>query len=165
MDVHDHSAKTADARGETLDLFKDIVSDGQVEVWLKCAEPQQYFGAAQADMYLRAGDAPFEWNFVKGYFGIWLQTLLVITLGVMFSTFLSGPVAHDRHGRGRCWAGSSATSCTASPLQQTYGGGPFESLSRIVTQENITARLEPGVQTTVVRCSIRWPTSACGCCR
>ena len=32
-------------------------------------------------------------NFVKGYFGIWLQMVLVIGFGVMFSTFLSGPVA------------------------------------------------------------------------
>ena len=32
-------------------------------------------------------------NFIKGYLGIWLQMLLVIVLGVMFSTFLSGPVA------------------------------------------------------------------------
>ena len=79
--------------GEKVDLFKDIVDDGQVEVWLQCAEPSQYFGAAQADMYLRARDASFALNFVKGYLGIWLQAVLVIALGVMFSTFLSGPVA------------------------------------------------------------------------
>ena len=32
-------------------------------------------------------------NFVKGYLGIWVQMLLVTSFGVMFSTFLSGPVA------------------------------------------------------------------------
>ena len=65
----------------------------QVEIWLQCVEPAQYFGAAQADLYLRARDASFALNFAKGYLGIWLQMLLVIGFGVMFSTFLSGPVA------------------------------------------------------------------------
>ncbi len=40
-----------------------------------------------------ANDASVELNFIKGYFGIWLQMVLVIAFGVMFSTFLSGPVA------------------------------------------------------------------------
>ena len=79
--------------GKKLDLFKDLVSDGKVEIWLRCEEPQQNFGVAQADMYLRAGNASFALNFAKGYLGIWLQLLVVITIGVMFSTFLSGPVA------------------------------------------------------------------------
>ena len=44
-------------------------------------------------LYFRRRDASFGWNFAKGYLGIWLQMVLVIGLGVMFSTFLSGPVA------------------------------------------------------------------------
>ena len=48
---------------------------------------------AQADLYIRAADSSFDWNFCKGYLGIWLQMVLVISLGVIFSTFLSGPVA------------------------------------------------------------------------
>ena len=35
----------------------------------------------------------FALNFIKGYAGIWMQMELVIGLGVMFSTFLSGAVA------------------------------------------------------------------------
>ena len=46
-----------------------------------------------ADLYLRAGDSLFGWNMFKGFLGIWLQMVIVICLGVMFSTFLSGPVA------------------------------------------------------------------------
>ena len=46
------------SKGEKLDLFKDMVADdGSVEVWLRCVAPAQYFGAAQADMYLRAKTA------------------------------------------------------------------------------------------------------------
>ena len=85
--------KLTDPNGKKLDLFKDLVDDGKVEIWLQCVDDAQYFGVAQADMYLRAGDASFAVNFAKGYLGIWLQMLLVISFGVMFSTFLSGPVA------------------------------------------------------------------------
>jgi len=60
-------------RGEKIDLFRDMVADGQLEVWLRCLDGAQYFGAAQADAYFRARDASFELNFVKGYLGIWLQ--------------------------------------------------------------------------------------------
>jgi hypothetical protein len=150
VDVHHIPRKLQTREGKPLELFKDLVSDGKVEVWLKCAAPEQNFGAAQADMYLRAGDAPFEWNFAKGYFGIWLQSLLVITLGVMFSTFLSGPVALIATA-GALLGGFFSDFMHRLALQQTYGGGPFESLRRLVTQEGITAQLEPGVQTTVVR--------------
>ncbi len=41
-------------KGEKLDLFDDFVDNGSVEVWLRSIAPNQYFGAAQADMYLRA---------------------------------------------------------------------------------------------------------------
>ena len=79
--------------GEEKDLFRDFVSDGKIEIHLQCLQPMQYFGAAQPDLYLRAADVSFRWNYVKGFFGIWLQMSLVIGFGVMLSTFLSGPIA------------------------------------------------------------------------
>ena len=41
----------------------------------------------------RLRTASFRWNFVKAYISIWLQMVIVVCLGVMFSTFLSSPVA------------------------------------------------------------------------
>lgn len=76
-----------------FDLFRDLSDNGRFEVWLRCLEPAQYFGTSQRDLYIRAGDASFELNFVKAYLGIWMQMVLMIAFGVMFSTFLSGPVA------------------------------------------------------------------------
>ena len=136
--------------GKKLDLFKDLVGDGQVEIWLQCVEPQQYFGAAQADMYLRARDASFALNFAKGYLGIWLQMLLVIALGVMFSTFLSGPVAMLAT-LGALLGGFFNDFMFRLATGQTYGGGPFESLIRLLTQQNVTAEMEPGLRTTVAQ--------------
>ena len=41
-------------KDEKIDLFDDFVNNGTVEVWLRSIAPAQYFGTAQADMYLRA---------------------------------------------------------------------------------------------------------------
>jgi ABC-type transport system involved in multi-copper enzyme maturation permease subunit len=138
------------AGGKKADLFKDFVDDGKVEVWLQCVAPGQYFGAAQADLYLRARDASFAWNFVKGYVGIWLQMLLVIGLGVMFSTFLSGPVAMLAT-LGALLGGFFNDFMLRLATGQTFGGGPFESIIRILTQQNMTSQIEPGLRTTVAQ--------------
>jgi hypothetical protein len=76
-----------------LDLFKDLVHNGKVEVEIRCVDSAQYFGVAEPDVYLRPGDASFEFNFFKAYLSIWLQMMLITSFGVTFSTFLSGPVA------------------------------------------------------------------------
>ena len=88
-------------------------------------------GAGQADMYLRARDASFALNFVKGYFGIWLQMTVVIALGVMFSTFLSGSVAMLAT-LGTLVGGFFSDFMFRLATGQTYGGGPFESIIRLV---------------------------------
>jgi hypothetical protein len=136
--------------GEKIDLFRDMVSDGRIEVWLQCAERAQYLGVAQADMYLRAANAYFGLNFVKGYVGIWLQTLVVIALGVMFSTFLSGPVAMLAT-LGTLVGGYCHDFMVRLATGQTYGGGPFESIIRIWTQQNVTSEAAPGLQTAVAQ--------------
>jgi hypothetical protein len=135
------------AEGEKRDLFRDMVDNGKLEIWLKCVEPQQYLGAARADLYLRAGDASFAMNFAKGYFGIWLQMMLVIGLGVFFSTFLSGPVAMIST-LGALVGGFYSEFMYKMATGNTYGGGPAESVIRILTQVNVTIDLEPGLRTT-----------------
>jgi hypothetical protein len=98
-------------------------------------------------LYLRAGDASFAMNFAKGYFGIWLQMMLVIGLGVFFSTFLSGPVAMIST-LGALVGGFYSEFMYKMATGNTYGGGPAESVIRILTQVNVTIDLEPGLRTT-----------------
>lgn len=136
--------------GKKADLFTDFVDNGQVEIWLQCVESQQYFGAAQGDLYLRAKNASFALNFIKGYWGIWLQMLLVTSLGVFFSTFLSGPVAMLAT-LGALLGGFFNGFMFRLATGQTYGGGPFESVIRILTQQNVTSEMEPGLRTTVAQ--------------
>jgi ABC-type transport system involved in multi-copper enzyme maturation permease subunit len=125
----------------TLDIFKDLVHNGQIEVSIRCIEDSQYFGVAQPDVYLRPSDSFFFANFAKGYLSVWLQMVLVTCFGVMFSTFLSGPVA------------MIATFCAivlgffgglARDIltKVVTGGGPIESLIRLLTQKNTQSDLD-----------------------
>jgi hypothetical protein len=133
-----------------LDLYKDLTQNGDVEIQLRCMDPTQYFGVAQADLYLRTPDAPFFLNFIKGYLGIWLQMCLLTALGVFFSTFLSGPVALLSTA-GIMVAGLWHDFLFKLATGQTYGGGPFESLVRLATQDNVISEMETSLRTTVVQ--------------
>lgn len=128
-------------RTDDLDLFRDLVHDGKVEIEIRCIDPGQYFGVAEPDVYLRPGDASFEWNFVKAYVSIWLQMLLVTSFGVMFSTFLTGPVAMMAT-LSAIVTGFFGEKVRAIASGQEYGGGPIESFIRIVTQQNVMTELE-----------------------
>ena len=134
---------------QEVDLFRDLVSDGRIEVWLQCLEPAQYYGVAQADFYLRAGDGSFVINYAKSCLGIWFSMLIGTALGVMFSTFLSGPVALVAAlamlliGQFREFIARLFTSQVTGDSSIVPGGGPIESLYRIVTQTSITLELDP----------------------
>ena len=134
-----------------VDLFEDLAPEGRLEVWVQCSDPGQYFGMAPADVYILEADAPFWWNFVKGYIGIWLQMLLVTSFGVMFSTFLSGAVAMMATLSSIVigFFGKFILGVTTGVIE---GGGPLESLIRIVTQANLSSDLEIGnLGTRIVR--------------
>jgi ABC-type transport system involved in multi-copper enzyme maturation permease subunit len=136
-----NAAPSAGGGERKIDLFKDLTYRGQVDVVIRCRERSQYFGMAQADVYLRPRDAPFALNFAKGFFSVWLQMLLVTGFGVMFSTFLSGPVAAlaTVGAVGLGFFGQFVRD-VASGVQM--GGGPIESLIRLVLQQNLMTDLE-----------------------
>jgi hypothetical protein len=134
-----------------FDLFRDLVTpDGRVEIWLQCLETGQHFGAAQPDLYLRAGDASVALNFVKGFYGIWLQVVIVTSFGVMFSTFLSGAVAMVAT-IGVLISGFFTDHLMELGVGPKYGGGPFESFRRLVNQDNVMTQLTPGLGTDLVK--------------
>ncbi|MGO9113162.1 MAG: ABC transporter permease [Thermoguttaceae bacterium] len=141
----------SDGKAETIDLFRDLVSDdGRLQIIVQCLEPNQYYGMAQADLYIRAADSWFAWNFCKGYLGIWLQMALVIGLGVMFSTFLSGPVALLAT-MFVIIAGLFSGYIVELGGGKMVGGGPFEAAERIMTQDNMISELEPGMKTNAIK--------------
>lgn len=141
---------TRTSDGRKFDLFEDFVQDGKLEVWIRCIEPAQYFGMAQADVYLRARDGSFAWNFVKGYLGIWMQMLLLIAFGVMFSTFLSGPVA-ILATLGTLIGGMASRFMISLATGELPGGGPVEAFYRLLTQENLVSDLPEGFRSELMR--------------
>ena len=149
-DIHYIPFELETPDGRKLDLMKDVIRDGHLEVSLQCIEPMQYFGVAQADAYFRARDASFAVNFAKGYLGIWLQMMLVIGLGVMFSTFLSGPIALVAT-LGTILGGFFSQFMGRLGSGEILGGGPLESLIRLLTQQNMVTEMAPNFQTRVAK--------------
>jgi len=143
------ASTSTDGGTRQVDLFQDIVADGRVEVILQCLEPAQYYGVAQADFYLRAGNGSFAVNYAKSCLGILFTMLLVTAMGVMFSTFLGGPLALFATlavvlvGQFREFIQRLFESQVTGDSSIVPGGGPIESLYRIVTQESITVDLAP----------------------
>lgn len=132
----------AGSEGRELDLFDDLVADGSIEIELTCLQREHYFGVAQPDVYLRAEDASFTLNFIKGYIGIWLQMWLITACGVVFSTFLNGAVAMLLTLV--TMLGGFFTEFMRQLSQgEILGGGPLESLYRMVNQTNVVVEIEP----------------------
>ncbi len=144
-----------------LNLFNDLVYDdpdlgGRLQIIIRCQERSQYFCMAGPDLYLRADDAPFWMNFIKGYFSIWLQMTVVMAAGVFWSTFLRGPVALFATGVTVIFGFftefmmqvATGTRADGSELE---GGGPAESALRIFMQKNLMEPLEPGLVSETVK--------------
>ncbi len=136
--------KLFDTDQNRIDLLADLVSsEGKLEVRVQCLASSQYFGFAQADCFLRLPDASPGWNFCKAYLSIWLQMVLVIAIGVTCSTFVNGPVAM-MFTVVFILLGFFRDFFVKIAFGEQVGGGPVESLVRIVTQKNLTTGLDEG---------------------
>ncbi len=136
-----------DGRAQEIDLFDDLAADGKIEVIIRCEDTGQYLGMSQADLSLRAGDRPFIYNFFKGYVNIWLQMVIIISFGVMFSTFLSGPVAMIATMSALVLGFFGSTTSIYFENMKNSGGGPVEAFIRIVTQKGSMLDFDLGNQT------------------
>ena len=142
-------ARRGGAGLQDVDLFSDMIQDGKLQVRVRCLENAQYYGAAKADVYVWAGDNPFWWNFAKGYAGIWFQMVLVIAFGVVLSTFLNAQIA--MLGTLMIFVlGLFRRFVTGVATGELEGGGPFESLIRMVEQRNLVTELDESVGTSII---------------
>ena len=143
-------AQMLDGTYRTVDLFESLSYNGAIDVLVRCDEKAQYFGMAKTDLYLRSADNWFWANFVKSYVTIWLQMVIVISFGVMFSTFLSGSVAMLAT-LFTIIVGYFSHTIVQVATGEAQGGGPVESAIRIFRQDNLTSPLEGGISTVVVQ--------------
>ena len=137
------------ADGSEIDLYEDIIHDGKLEVVVKCLEQGQYFGFARPDCYLRLPDGSPALNFIKVYLSIWVQMVIVIAIGVSASALLSGPVAMLLTVS-FVLLGFFREFFVGVAAGTEYGGGPVESLIRLITQQNVMSPLKAGGAESVV---------------
>ncbi len=129
-----------------LNVFTDLVDEnGQLKLIIRCLDRSQYLGVTQSGVYLRPAENSFEWNLAKAYASIWLQMTMVMAFGVMFSTFLSGPVA---------MVATAVCVLLGFSAEQIYdtrhfidegierGGGPIEATIRLLKQDAMTTQLD-----------------------
>jgi hypothetical protein len=116
---------------------------GDLKIEVRCISPTQYLGMAESDLYLLSSSGNFGFNYMKGLFGIWLQAMVLTAIGVFAGTFLSWPVALLTTIAFFC-AGQLAYGFLVDFTRQAIlGGGPFESLIRLLTHDNQMSELAP----------------------
>jgi uncharacterized membrane protein YhdT len=118
-------------------------SGGALRIEIRCLSPTQYLGMAESDLYVLARSGNFGFNYMKGLFGVWLQAMVLTAIGVCAGTFLSWPVALLTT-IAFFVAGQLAFAFLVDFSRQAIlGGGPFESLIRILTHDNQMSELTP----------------------
>ncbi len=143
-------AQMLDGTWRTVDLFESLSHNGKIDILVRCDERAQYYGMAATDLYIRSADNFFVANFFKSYVTLWLQMLVVTSLGVMFSTFLTGSVAMLATFASIV-VGYFAQSIQDVASGKAEGGGPVEAAIRIFKQENLTSPLEGGASINAIQ--------------
>lgn len=103
-------------------------------VYVKCDSAGQLLGMAEPDLYLLEGNKSFSQNFVKGVVGLWCRLCIVIGLAVACSTYLSGVLALLAT-MVIFLTGYFTEHLNDVAYNRSIGGGPFESMSRLVRAE------------------------------
>jgi len=120
-------------------------SRGEFRVEVRCISNTQYLGMAQSDLFLMADEGRFGVNFMKGLFGVWLQALVLTSIGVFAGTFLSWPVALLKTIAFFLGGQVAFVFLLDFTRQSLVGGGPFESLIRLLSHDNQVSDLDPTV--------------------
>ncbi|HEV8059942.1 MAG TPA: ABC transporter permease [Gemmataceae bacterium] len=116
-------------------------------VTVKCESGGQYLGFAKYDFYILASEGMFAVNFLKGTIGLWLRLVIVVGLGVVLSTYLSGVISFILT-MAIYMGGFFEDFIRELASEKIVGGGPMESLVRMVNREAMTTPLQatPGVR-------------------
>lgn len=142
IDSFEFANEQTDTEQNDITILDDLVTeDGRIEVIVQCLDRGQYFGFAQADCFVQLPEGSPLWNFVKGFLSIWMQMVIVIAVAVLMSTFLSGPIAMVTAVT-FILLGFFRAFFVKVALGESYGGGPVESLVRLVTQMNVMSPFE-----------------------
>ena len=143
--LHHIDRKLADDKGNEVDLYDDLVYGGnkhQLRVEVFCLSSEQFLGMARPDLFIRAPDASFAGSYAKSLLGIWLMVVMLIVLAVTASTVVKGPVAAILVLTFVVISQAGHEFLTEITTKGFAGGGPVESVYRLVTHMNPTVPLE-----------------------
>lgn len=74
-------------------IMSDTPAGYPLEVHVNCRASSQYLGTAKRNLYILLEEGNWILNFAKGIIGIWFFMVLVVTLGVVLSTYLNAPIS------------------------------------------------------------------------
>jgi ABC-type transport system involved in multi-copper enzyme maturation permease subunit len=146
---------TPDAKGS---IQQENFPARRMQVQVKCETPSQFIGAARHDLYLLESVGKFWVNYLKGSIGVWCRLTIVIAIGIAVSTYLSGVMSMLTSmflfigGFFQEFIGELASG-------KNQGGGPLESLTRLVKNTTTSAELDqtPTVQAVLLFDNVyRW---------
>ena len=139
-----------------VNVVDDLMFDGKLMMEVSAIEPQQYIGVAQHDLFIRLPDRSFLSSYAKSCLGLWLLLMLIIIIGTSSSCFVKGPVATILTGS-LIFVGFvfreqiDKTLATLAANQTVLGGGPVESIYRMITQMNQQSPLPSNLGTDVIK--------------
>jgi hypothetical protein len=131
-----------------------------LRIKVRCDSQTQFVGMAKYDLYLRQDDPnaglahdrlAFCANYFKGSVGVWMRLCLLVGLAVALSTYLSGVITLLATGI-LYVLGFFQDFIQEVALRKNVGGGPLESMMRLVGRpggESTAMPLPEGTTTTV----------------
>jgi hypothetical protein len=122
-----------------------VGSRGHLRIEIQCMSPNQYLGMSESDLFLLSSQGGYQTNFVKGLIGVWLQAMVLTAVGVFAGTFLSWPVAFLTTIFFGLAGYVGIGHLQSFALKLVQGGGPFESLIRMLGHDNLQSELAPTV--------------------
>lgn len=136
-------------------LFDGLQPGSIFEIRVGCRTYAQYLGCYRYDLYLLDNEGNFFLNYLKGASSIWFFMVLVVVLGVVFSTYLNAPVSLMLVWLfmllGQPALRGFMQTLTVDPSVDNPGGNALESLVRMVRKEALTSPLDESAGVNLVR--------------
>jgi hypothetical protein len=114
----------------------------RLQVQVKCETPSQFIGAARYDLYFLEAEGSFSLNYFKGAFGLWFRLVIALAIAVACSTYLAG-VLSFLTAMFLFIGGFFLDFIQEMARGMNVGGGPMESLARLVNNNVATVELDP----------------------
>lgn len=111
-------------------------------VSVKCDTPTQFVGVNRYDLYILESEGNFSYNYFKGSIGLWFRLLIALSISVACSTYLAG-VLSFLVALFLFIGGFFLEFIRELSSGGNVGGGPMESLARLIKNNVAAAELDP----------------------